>query len=291
MEYRETPLCFDCEGSTLVGVLAMPSIATTLGVIVVVGGPQYRVGSHRQFVLLARTLAAAGIACLRFDYRGMGDSEGDPVPFDATGPDIEAAVAAFRGHVPDVRTLVLWGLCDGAAACALTGRQSGVAGMILVNPWVRTTEGLAESTLKHYYLRRIGGRDFWRKLLAGRVDIAASLRGFVRTLARVARKRDPSPGSLPDRIAAGITDHRGPVLVILSGNDQVAAEFVLAAERNGALRNALRQPGVSRIGLPGADHTLSSRRSHEDAMVAILAWLPAAFPTAALGGAAAALCP
>jgi exosortase A-associated hydrolase 1 len=290
MEYRETPLCFDCEGSTLVGVLAMPSAATSLGVIVVVGGPQYRVGSHRQFVLLARMLAGAGIACLRFDYRGMGDSEGDPVAFDATGPDIEAAVAAIRGRLPDVRTLVLWGLCDGAAACAIAGPQPGVAGLILVNPWVRTDEGLAESTLKNYYGRRIGRRDFWRKLLAGRIDIVASLRGFLRTLADVARKRNPSTGSLPARIARGIADHRGPVLVMLSGNDQVAAEFVLAAQRNGSLRKALRQPVVSRIGLPGADHTLSSRRSHEDAMVAILAWLRAAFPTAGLVGATAAGC-
>ena len=48
------------------------------GVLIVTGGPQYRAGSHRQFVLLARFLAARGMAVLRFDYRGMGDSEGAP---------------------------------------------------------------------------------------------------------------------------------------------------------------------------------------------------------------------
>jgi alpha/beta superfamily hydrolase len=45
-------------------------------VLVIVGGPQYRAGSHRQFTLLARSLAEQGFAVLRFDYRGMGDSTG-----------------------------------------------------------------------------------------------------------------------------------------------------------------------------------------------------------------------
>jgi len=46
------------------------------GVLIVVGGPQYRVGSHRQFLLLSRRLAAEGHPVMRFDYRGMGDASG-----------------------------------------------------------------------------------------------------------------------------------------------------------------------------------------------------------------------
>jgi len=278
MDYRETPLSFDCEGAKLVGVLTAPVADARVGVIVVVGGPQYRVGSHRQFVLLARTLASAGIACLRFDYRGMGDSDGDIVPFDATRPDIDAAIRAFRARLPGARHIVLWGLCDGAAACALAVPNDDVCGMILVNPWVRTDEGHAESTLRHYYVGRVGRRDFWRKLATGQVDIASSMREFVRTLSRVARGSSAATGALPDRVAQGIAAHRGPVLVVLSGNDQVAAEFLLAAQRKGALHAALRRPGVTRVELPAADHTLSSRRSHDEAMSVILKWLSAAIP-------------
>ena len=47
-----------------------------------VGGPQYRVGSHRQFTLMARAFAAAGYPVLRFDYRGIGDSEGESRGFE-----------------------------------------------------------------------------------------------------------------------------------------------------------------------------------------------------------------
>ena len=58
----------------------------SVGVVIVVGGAQYRVGSHRQFVGLARHLAAHGHPVLRFDFPGMGDSPGDWVGFESTAP-------------------------------------------------------------------------------------------------------------------------------------------------------------------------------------------------------------
>jgi len=73
---NEIPVTFGCEDISLVGVLHAPEAAPSLGFVFVVGGPQYRVGSHRQFVLLARDLASHGAAVLRFDCRGMGDSGG-----------------------------------------------------------------------------------------------------------------------------------------------------------------------------------------------------------------------
>ncbi|HLB84425.1 MAG TPA: hypothetical protein VJK00_06820, partial [Steroidobacteraceae bacterium] len=56
----EEPLCIESQGERLIGILHRPQTQGNLtrGVVVVVGGPQYRIGSHRQFVLLARSLAA-----------------------------------------------------------------------------------------------------------------------------------------------------------------------------------------------------------------------------------------
>ena len=88
----EESALFACAGETLVGVLARPAVAARTGVVVIVGGPQYRVGSHRQFVLLSRALAGAGCAVLRFDYRGMGDSSGAQRSFDSVSADIAAAM-------------------------------------------------------------------------------------------------------------------------------------------------------------------------------------------------------
>ncbi|MDX1657109.1 MAG: hydrolase 1, exosortase A system-associated, partial [Candidatus Competibacteraceae bacterium] len=109
---------FPCRGAQLPGIPHPGAPGAPRGLLVVVGGPQYRVGSHRQFVLLARYLAAAGVPVLRFDYRGMGDGEGPAVDFTAIGPDIRAALEAFFAHSPGLEEVVLWGLCDAVPAIA-----------------------------------------------------------------------------------------------------------------------------------------------------------------------------
>ena len=77
MSVEEVPFIFDCQGESLIGILHQPVNAASIGILIVVGGPQYRVGSHRQFLLLARSLSANDIPVLRFDYRAMGDSGGN----------------------------------------------------------------------------------------------------------------------------------------------------------------------------------------------------------------------
>ena len=113
MSARDEAVTFSVGGDRLMGVLSHPAqgAQTGVGVDVVVGGPQYRVGSHRQFALLARHLAGQGHAVLRSDARGMGDSEGEPPGFEASGPDIAAAMSALQDLCPTVRRVVLWGLC------------------------------------------------------------------------------------------------------------------------------------------------------------------------------------
>ena len=285
MDYQEIPLFFDCHGATLVGMLARPNDASRVGVLIVVGGPQYRVGSHRQFVLLARALATAGIACMRFDYRGMGDSEGDPVRFDATASDVEAAIGAFAEQMPSNATIVLWGLCDGAAACALARPDPRVGGMILVNPWVRTERTAAEAKLRHYYAGRILTVAFWRKLATGGVNFPRSVTSFVRTIRRARRSSDrptSGPSDLPEHFASGLARHRGPVLVLLSGNDQTAEEFRLAIMKPGPLQSAMRDSRVVQVEIADADHTLSTVAWRDHASVLTLDWLRTHFfePTA-----------
>jgi hypothetical protein len=57
---------------------------------------------------------------------------------------------------------------------------------------------------------------------------------------------------------AGFTAFRGPILLILSGDDITAAEFVAATD-SPAWRKLMEQSRVSRRTLEAADHTFSSR--------------------------------
>jgi len=265
---REAAIVFPCAGEMLPGILHAGAAGARRGVLLIVGGPQYRVGSHRQFVLLARQLAASGIPVLRFDCRGMGDAPGALADFAALDDDIAAAIDAFRAHRPEVEEIVLWGLCDAASAAAFYAwRDDRVAGMVLLNPWVRTEAGEARAYLRHYYLRRLASGAFWRKLIGGGLAWGASLRDLAGRVAR-ARSVDADARAvdgmaalpLPERMAAGLERFAGPVLCILSGNDLTAAEFRDTVAGSLRWRAVMEQDRVERVEMDRADHTFSRRQ-------------------------------
>ena len=240
-----------------------------IGVLIVVGGPQYRVGAHRQFLLLARRLAAAGIPCLRFDLRGMGDSSGEAVDYLRARADIDAAIDAFKARCPGLRGIVPWGLCDGAAAILLhAATRPDIAGLVLLNPWVRQQHTLAQSLVRHYYWNRLRSRDFWRKLLRGGVDIGRAARGLLSALRQSRAAPEPAEDSeakavvteqnFVARMAARWQRSTAPSLVLLSGEDLVAAEFRQRCADDPQWKALLSRPPVQCVELPGADHTCSS---------------------------------
>lgn len=267
----ERALSFVCGDAWLYGILSLPAAATTAharGVLIVVGGPQYRAGSHRQFTLLARDLAAAGVPALRFDYRGMGDSEGELRGFDDVNEDLRAAIDRFFLEVPGMREVVLWGLCDGASAAAMYAPQDArVAGLVLLNPWVRTEEGAARATIKHYYRARLFDARLWKKVASGQFDMKASVRGLWQDLGKAFRPRPqaqaaaslPADAPLPERMQAALGRFGGRVLVVLSGADLTAQEFADLSSRPGAWQQLLATPRFTRQKIDKADHTFSRR--------------------------------
>lgn len=282
---EERALAFDCAGARLYGILSRPAAdatqppAAARGVLVVVGGPQYRAGSHRQFTLLARSLAADGIAVMRFDYRGMGDSEGATRAFDSVGDDLRAAIDAFMGAAPEVREVVLWGLCDAASAIGMYAAQDPrVTGLVLLNPWVRTEDGLARATLRHYYRARLREPDFWKNLVRGRWNWRASLSSLLAltrsaTRAGVGSSATGSGTSLPDRMHAGLRDFGGRVLLVTAGADLTAREFCDLADTNEHWQRLLSPPRVTRRQIDAADHTFSRREWRDQVARWTAEWL------------------
>lgn len=257
----ERAVVFGCEGDRLIGIVTVPSdVRSDLGVLVIVGGPQYRVGSHRQFVHLTRSLAEDGWPAFRFDYRGMGDAEGTVRPFDTIDADIRAAIDAFIAAQPSVRRIVLWGLCDGASAALMyAGTDVRVAGLAIANPWVRSTQTEAVARVKHYYRGRLLSAAFWTKLLGGGVDLRAAIRDSIATVVRALRRTGESTVvSFQSRMLAGLQRHDRPVLLLTSGNDLTAKEFLEHAAQIQQWRQWLESRQCSRHDLPEADHTFST---------------------------------
>ena len=277
---KESVLHFTCEGEQLVGILAEPTehAPAEVGVLIIVGGPQYRAGSHRQFTLLARHLAANGYVALRFDYRGMGDSTGrvdERRDFLGVDADIAAAIAALLAARPALKRVVLWGLCDAASAALLylaSTRDPRIAGVALLNPWVRSAATLAQTHVKHYYWRRLREPEFWRKLLSGGVGVTA-----LRTLGsnlRLARGggAQTDSRSFQDRMADGLRAFGGPVLLILSGEDFTATEFLGHAGSAAGWAGLIEASNVTRIDLAVADHTFSRISDADSVERAVCAW-------------------
>ncbi len=271
MPIEERALRFTCQGEHLYGVASLPASAATRGVLIVVGGPQYRAGSHRQFTLLARSLAATGIPAMRFDYRGMGDSEGLGRDFEAVADDLRAAIDCFMASVPSLREVVLWGLCDAASAAMMyAAADARVAGLAVLNPWVRTDSGLAKATLKHYYRARLFDGRLWKKIASGRFDVRAALSSLRDQLRAVRTPRQGAgcgAGTLPDRMHAGLTRFAGPVLVITCGADLTAREFLDLCAADPGWKAVLGSPRVRHEQLALADHTCS-RRAWRDQVAA-----------------------
>ena len=292
MSAVERSVSFASGGATLVGIAHVPSVALPTGVVMVVGGPQYRVGSHRQFVLVARALAAAGHAVLRFDYSGMGDSTGTPRDFQSVSADIAAAIGALQHCLPNVRQVALWGLCDGASAALLyvdDSHDARVVGLCLLNPWVRSEISLARTQVRHYYRQRLMQREFWLKLISGKVA-AGSLRGLMQGIraAHGGAATASDERSFQDRMADAWCGFGGEILLFLSGDDFTAKEFADYSESSARWARAWRHPRLTTSTLDGADHTFSNAvaRAHVEHQTS--AWLLALAQTAERSGGRAA---
>ena len=285
----EYPVAFRCGQDVLSGIIhrgaAGPSQALGM-VIVVAGGPQFRVGAHRQFVSLARLVAAKGYPVMRFDLRGMGDASGTHVGYEESVPDIRAAIDEFFRREPQLQQVALFGECNSASGILFYAYQDKrVRQIALANPWVRTSDVQAEAILKHYYLDRLRSRAFWINVARGKFKIwqsATSFVGLVRTYLRGRQARQAVPGStvadikhlpLTLRTADGLRRFGGPILLLMSGRDLIAREFDDVTKSAKAWAGLLDHARISRRDIADADHTFSKPEAKAEAQQALLTWL------------------
>jgi uncharacterized protein len=186
---------FACEGYQLRGSLHRPPTAMEgdTAIVILNQGPLDRSGAHRLSVNCARRWASHGFPVLRFDARGVGDSEGDwSIPEDgapikllyknieegAWTLDTRAAV----DHVcatTSVRNVVLAGVCGGAvSALHAAADHPAVVGVIMVGMPVRPwgdigIDSIVASQVEQEakgYVKKLGKLEAWRRFFTGESD-------------------------------------------------------------------------------------------------------------------------
>lgn len=132
-----------------------------------------------------------------------------------------------------------------------------VCGMVLLNPWVRTDNGLARTTLRHYYRQRLADRAFWGSLLHGRFNYAGSIKSMFGLVRTAVAPSATAGATLPDRMLAGMTTFEGRIMVITGGADLTGREFCDMAAGTSEWQQLLASSRVTHHCLEGADHTFS----------------------------------
>ena len=135
----ETSFFFELGEHQLFAVLHRPiSGPARHGVVLCHALAEEKLWSHRVYVNAARELARDGVAVLRFDFRGEGDSD---LEFEDCGlatrtADALRAAEVLREHEPHLDGCIFLGHRLGCAVAALAAAGSGVAaqGVIAWDP-------------------------------------------------------------------------------------------------------------------------------------------------------------
>jgi len=146
-----TTMLRSLDGTALVADVMTPPRASRGVVFVHGGGGTRHEGGF--FDRLAPGLADAGVASLRFDLRGHGESAGRPedVTLAGVGNDIRAALGDLASRISAERISVLGASFSGGVCASLAARHGGLLDrLVLFNP------------LLDYKKRFIDDKDHWQ---------------------------------------------------------------------------------------------------------------------------------
>jgi len=281
---QESPVRLGPAG-TLFGILCTPAHPRDNAppVLIANTGANPRSGNSRSAVNIARWLAANGIASLRMDGSGTGDSSLETgergQPYSVQGDhDLTAGVDELSRRF-GTSVLVL-GMCSGAFhALRAAYDDHRISGLMLLNLQKFVWQGgeslsvVQRTTFRttRFYLRHAGSTQVWQRMLRGDVNITGIGRALMgRAVRRITAAMDPLLALLQRqetrvgcvrRKVRDLRRRRVPILFVLSGNDPGLDEI---AEYFGAQgRQFTRQPNVMFRMLEGADHTLGAHWARE----------------------------
>ena len=252
----ETPVVFECKGQQLVGMLHLPEgRAQVPAALLLHGFGATKSEAHRMFVKLARALANHGIASLRFDYRGCGDSAGNFEDITIRSQVIDAGEAlrflARQKRVNSQRLALIGMSLGGTIAAHLLAREP--AKFKAAALWAPVAEGgdiLDEFSTPDAVasLAQTGLTEHWGNLVG--VE-------FIRQFAEMKPLREITKAKCPVLLVHGSADETVP-----AQHAELYERALLAAKRH-----------VQKIIIAGADHTFSKQVWEQRLLSSTIDWL------------------
>ena len=281
-DFREEPVRFG-PGGALFGIFCQPPHPRPGAPVFVLlnRGLNAHIGWRRVSVEHARGLAAVGIASLRIDVAGLGESRDEPdrpanlIYSDLLLPDIRAAVdwVVARGHA----RVALAGVCSGAyMAIAAAHADPRVTDLVAVNPqrivWnpTESVEDVIRFGLRSMndYVGDIKSRGALRKLIRRRRRLVPAVRFLATRAVRNAMGKVPlglrsallrdSMAARVARIFAALAENGTRVLLVFSEGDPGLLELRHYYGPNGC---HLRHSNVSVSLVADADHNLTTTQA------------------------------
>ena len=294
------------QGVRLAGMLEEPDPACARNVCVLLLSPgiKGRVGPHRLYLKLAAKLVPMGFHVLRFDFHGLGDSDGDLS--EDTLAEVYQSIQSGR-YVQDTIAAMDWlqntrgidrfiasGLCGGSITGLLTAEADDRIRSVLALGIPVVLDGDPRKQdryltrgqlgmLRRGYLRRITSPDAWMRFFAGR----SSYRVIWRSLRRTSQTTRSEPGSTAaetntnPRFAPAFFSLVGsgrPIILIFSGADRLGFEFrEKFVERN--LRQLERFRSLFEVHtIENANHVLSDPGWIDQLLGISERWLDSNYP-------------
>ena len=173
------------EHRQLAGIISEPAGPRRRALCVLVNaGLVPKSGPYRLYVELARRLARDGIVALRFDLDGVGDSRpdasGQPLA-ERTSLAIRAAIDELCRRYPEVREVIVGGVCSGAEdAFRHAEVDPRVTGVLMIDPFSYRTAGWWWRSLAHRAVgRALRAAGLYEPVFAPRVIAADGTSGRV----------------------------------------------------------------------------------------------------------------
>ena len=240
------------DGHTLSGRLEMPDGDAP---------PAYALFAHcftctkdyKSVTYVSRTLAEQGIAVLRFDFTGLGESEGD------------FADTSVTTHIDDLEAAAHYMKDRGFGACVMVGHSLGGAAVLLAAgnvPEVKAVVAIAAPAPADHIRHVFTDQDVGQALHTGRVEVKIAGRPF-----------SISAEFFQDLERHGTLDHIAALdrpLLVIHGT----ADRIVSIEESEKIFAAARQPRWF-AAIPDANHLFTKQEDAEKAASTIVSFLDA----------------